>query len=57
MEDRHGRGPEKLVAIFRFGIISNFFARDYMEHGKRERLLGDKCAQRWRSPFSNRFLL
>ncbi|CAO0820987.1 hypothetical protein DFAR_2050004 [Desulfarculales bacterium] len=25
-----------------------------MERGKRERLLGDKCAQRWQIPFSNR---
>ncbi|CAO0822992.1 hypothetical protein DFAR_3420002 [Desulfarculales bacterium] len=37
---------KKRVAIFRFSVISDFFARDYMERGKRERLLRDKCAQR-----------
>ncbi|CAO0824575.1 hypothetical protein DFAR_710038 [Desulfarculales bacterium] len=42
------------VAIFRFGVISNFFARDYMERGERERLLWGKCAQRWQISFSNR---
>ncbi|CAO0821606.1 hypothetical protein DFAR_2500003 [Desulfarculales bacterium] len=42
------------MAIFRLGVISDFFARDYMERGERERLLRDKCAQRWRIPFSNR---
>ncbi|CAO0823569.1 hypothetical protein DFAR_3780004 [Desulfarculales bacterium] len=39
-----GEGQKKLVAIFRFGVISDFFARDYMERGERERLLRDKCA-------------
>ncbi|CAO0824801.1 hypothetical protein DFAR_930002 [Desulfarculales bacterium] len=54
MEDRYGRGPEKLVTIFRFGAISDFFAMDYIKRCKRERFLGDKCAQRWQIPFSNR---
>lgn len=45
---------KKQVAIFRFGVISDFFARDQMERGERERLLADKCAQRWQIPFSNR---
>lgn len=45
---------KKQVAIFRFGVISDFFARDYMERGERERLLRDKCVQRWQIPFSNR---
>ncbi|CAO0823771.1 hypothetical protein DFAR_3890004 [Desulfarculales bacterium] len=44
MEDRHGRGPEKLVAIFRFGVISDFFARGHMKRGERERLLRDQVA-------------
>lgn len=44
----------KLVAIFRFGVISDFFTREHMERGERERLLRDKCAQRWQIPFSNR---
>ncbi|CAO0823194.1 hypothetical protein DFAR_3510002 [Desulfarculales bacterium] len=45
---------KKRVAILRFGVISDFFARDYMERGKWEKLLGGKCAQRWQIPFSNR---
>jgi putative transposase len=45
---------KKQVAIFRFGVISDFFVRDQMERGERERLLADKCAQRWQIPFSNR---
>ncbi|CAO0819990.1 hypothetical protein DFAR_1260043 [Desulfarculales bacterium] len=42
---------KKRVAIFRFGVISDFFARDYMEHNELERLLRAKCAQRWQIPF------
>ncbi|CAO0820674.1 hypothetical protein DFAR_1800012 [Desulfarculales bacterium] len=30
---------KKRVAIFRFGVINDFFARDYMERGEREKLL------------------
>ncbi|CAO0823126.1 hypothetical protein DFAR_340009 [Desulfarculales bacterium] len=28
MEDRHGENQKKRVAIFRFGVISDFFARN-----------------------------
>ncbi|CAO0823405.1 hypothetical protein DFAR_3690045 [Desulfarculales bacterium] len=45
---------KKRVTILRFGVISDFFARDYVERGERERLLRNKCAQRWRVPLSNR---
>ncbi|CAO0823475.1 hypothetical protein DFAR_3710033 [Desulfarculales bacterium] len=45
---------KKRIAIFRFGVISDFFARDYMERSERARLLRNKCAQQWRIPFSNR---
>ncbi|CAO0824195.1 hypothetical protein DFAR_490007 [Desulfarculales bacterium] len=39
------------AAIFRFGVLSDFFAKDYVECDKRERLLRDDCTQRWqRSP-------
>ncbi|CAO0822162.1 hypothetical protein DFAR_2860007 [Desulfarculales bacterium] len=51
-EDQKKRG-----AIFRFGVISDFLAKDYMERGERERLLRDKCAQRWQIPSSNRIRL
>ncbi|CAO0821424.1 hypothetical protein DFAR_2330011 [Desulfarculales bacterium] len=47
MEDRHGRRPKKRVTIFLFGVISDFFARDYMERSEQKRSLRDKCAQRW----------
>ncbi|CAO0820369.1 hypothetical protein DFAR_1540020 [Desulfarculales bacterium] len=45
---------KKRVAIFRFGVISDFFASDGMERSERKRLLRDKCAQRWQIPFSSR---
>ncbi|CAO0820448.1 hypothetical protein DFAR_1590003 [Desulfarculales bacterium] len=45
---------KKRVALFRVGVISKFFARDYRERGERERLLRDNCAQRWQNPLSNR---
>ncbi|CAO0822678.1 hypothetical protein DFAR_3220009 [Desulfarculales bacterium] len=48
---------KKRVAIFYFDGISDFFARDYMERGKRERLLRDKRAQRWQIPFFHRIRL
>ncbi|CAO0824256.1 hypothetical protein DFAR_550002 [Desulfarculales bacterium] len=54
MENRHGRGSKKRVIIVHFGVISNFFARDYRERSERDRFLRDKCAQRWQSPFFNR---
>ncbi|CAO0824536.1 hypothetical protein DFAR_60002 [Desulfarculales bacterium] len=49
-----GEDRKKRVAIFRFGAISNFFAKDCMERGERKKLLRDKCAQRWQIPFSSR---
>ncbi|CAO0822083.1 hypothetical protein DFAR_2810002 [Desulfarculales bacterium] len=39
-----GADQKKRVTIFRFGVISDFFARDYTECGERERLLRDKYA-------------
>lgn len=45
---------KKQVAIFRFGVINDFFTRDRLERGERERLLTEKCGQRWQIPFSNR---
>ncbi|CAO0820237.1 hypothetical protein DFAR_1450025 [Desulfarculales bacterium] len=37
---------KKRIAIFRFGVISDFFARDCMERGERARFLRDKRVQR-----------
>ncbi|CAO0821881.1 hypothetical protein DFAR_2710010 [Desulfarculales bacterium] len=44
---------KKRVAIFLFGVISDFFVRDYMERDDRARLLRNKCARRWQISFSN----
>jgi len=45
---------KKQVAVFRFGVISDFVTRHHFERGEREKLLLEKCAQSWRIPFSNR---
>lgn len=45
---------KKQVAVFRFGVISDFVTRNRFERGEREKLLLEKCAQSWRIPFSNR---
>jgi transposase InsO family protein len=45
---------KKQVAIFRFGVISDFVTRTYFERGEREKLLKDKCARSWQIPFSDR---
>ena len=45
---------QKEIAVFRFGVISDFVNRSHMERGELERLLHQKCAQSWQIPFSNR---
>ena len=45
---------KKQVAIFRFGVISDFVTRNYFERGEREKLLKDKCARSWQIPFCGR---
>jgi transposase InsO family protein len=45
---------KKQIAVFRFGVISDFVTRAHLEHGEQERLLADKCARRWQIPFSGR---
>lgn len=42
------------VAAFRFGVICDFVNGVRLEHGDKERLLGEKCARRRRIPFSSR---
>jgi transposase InsO family protein len=44
----------KQLAVFRFGVISDFVTRTRLEPGERERLLRDKSARRWQIPFSSR---
>ncbi|CAO0824248.1 hypothetical protein DFAR_530022 [Desulfarculales bacterium] len=41
------KDQKKRVAVFRFGVVSDFLARDCMGLSERERLLRGKCVQRW----------
>ncbi|CAO0822813.1 hypothetical protein DFAR_320015 [Desulfarculales bacterium] len=41
---------KKRVAIFRFGVISDFFARDYRERGEQERLLQESAPSGGKAP-------
>jgi transposase InsO family protein len=45
---------KKQVAIFRFGVISDFVTPVKLDRGEKERLLRDKCARHWRIPMSHR---
>ena len=43
---------KKEVAVFRFGVISDFVSPARLEWGERERLLQEKSARQWQIPFS-----
>lgn len=45
---------KKQIAVFRFGVISDFVNGSAMARGEQERLLMDKCARSWQIPFSTR---
>lgn len=45
---------KKQVAIFRFGVISDFVSPARLDWGERTRLLREKCAREWQIPFSGR---
>lgn len=45
---------KKQVAIFRFGVISDFVSPARLDWGERTRLLREKCAHEWQIPFSDR---
>jgi transposase InsO family protein len=45
---------KKQVAIFRFGVISDFVSPARLDWGERTRLLKEKCARPWQIPFSGR---
>jgi transposase InsO family protein len=45
---------KKQVAIFRFGVISDFISPVRLQWGERRRLLQEKCAREWQIPFSGR---
>jgi transposase InsO family protein len=40
------------VAVFRFGVISDFVNGIWMSRAERRRLIRDKCARKWPIPFS-----
>jgi len=45
---------KRQVAIFRFGVIHDFTSGLRLDHGERERLLGEKSSRRWQIPFSQK---
>jgi hypothetical protein len=45
---------KKQIAVFRFGVISDFVNRSSMARGEQERLLREKCERQWHIPFSMR---
>lgn len=45
---------KKQIAIFRFGVISDFVSPTRLGWGERQRLLKQKCERQWQIPFSQR---
>lgn len=45
---------QKQIAVFRFGVISDFVNRPHLERGEQERLLREKSERAWQIPFSER---
>jgi len=45
---------KKAVAVFRFGVISDFVNGIHLDYGETERLLAQKCARKWDIPYSGR---
>jgi putative transposase len=45
---------KKQLAIFRFGVISDFVSPARLGWGERARLIQEKCARSWQIPFSQR---
>jgi len=42
------------IAVFRFGVISDFVNGIRMSRAERRRLMGEKCARKWSIPFSGK---
>jgi transposase InsO family protein len=42
------------VAVFRFGVISDFVIGSQMSRAEKRRLIHDKCARKWQIPFSEK---
>lgn len=45
---------KKQIAIFRFGVISDFVNRPRLQRGEKTRLLREKSARSWDIPFSSK---
>jgi transposase len=45
---------QKQIAVFRFGVISDFVTRPHLERGEQEKLLREKSEREWQIPFSPR---
>ena len=45
---------KKQIAVFRFGVIHEFIGGAVLDYGEQQRLLGEKCARKWKIPYSNR---
>ncbi len=45
---------KKAVAVFRYGVISDFVNGLHLDYGESERLLVQKCARKWDIPYSGR---
>src|SRR3990172_5982018 len=42
------------VAVFRFGVISDFVNGSKLASGEKTRLIREKCARKWQIPFSEK---
>lgn len=42
------------VAVFRFGVICDLINRSNMSYGEKERIIKEKCDQKWEIPYSDR---
>ena len=42
------------IAVFRFGVISDFVNGIRMSRAERRRMMGEKCARKWPIPFSGK---
>jgi len=45
---------KKQVAVFRFGVISDFVNGSFLSRTQRNILMRDKCARKWQIPFSEK---
>ena len=45
---------KKEIAVFRYGVIADFVGGRTLSRGEKERLLRDKCEQKWQIPCSSR---